>query len=147
MKKIDPPTIGHGKYVNGKGQIVDLLRKMSPFDKKRLLGNINKRNPQMAQELSEQGIGMNNLELLSDSQLHELSFHVSPEVLGMALKNSNIDFQRRILKLIPREKAIVAYQIITDGPIKDEWSHCHKAQMKILQIVMPMFGRSSLGLI
>lgn len=138
---------GHGRYVNGKGQIVDLLRMMSPNDKKRLLTNMNKRNPQLAQELSEQGIGMNNIELLADEQIREIFHYVSPEVLGMALKLSNIDFQRRVLRLAPRNYAQSAYNIIFSGPIKDEWNHCNKAQMKLLQILMPLFGRQQLGLL
>ena len=41
-----------GVFINGKGQVIELLRKMDGADKAKLLKNLRLRNPTLAKELT-----------------------------------------------------------------------------------------------
>ena len=57
------------------------------------------------------GLALIPIQSLNDHSLKNLLPQVRPEVLGLALKNSSIDLQRRILSLSNRDYAERAYKI------------------------------------
>ena len=58
-----------GTYINGKGQVIDILRLLSPQEKARILNHINSKNPTMARELAERCVSFANVEALGDNDV------------------------------------------------------------------------------
>jgi flagellar motor switch protein FliG len=53
-------------YVNGRGQIVEMLKLLTLKERSKLLNLIKARNPTMANELAEDSLGFENLVDLKD---------------------------------------------------------------------------------
>ncbi|MBF0311766.1 MAG: hypothetical protein HQK52_00020 [Oligoflexia bacterium] len=131
-------TTGH---LNGKKQVVDLLRILSPTEKKRILRGIKQKNPQLAQDLISEGVDIEVISELSQEQLYRLIHHLSPEILGLALKTVSKKLQQNILRLCERSYAEVAFSIMTNAYDHDE-TKMQQAQEKVLETALGLFGNS-----
>ena len=129
-----------GLFINGKAQVIEMLKYMQPEERETLLRNIKARNPQLAMELTENCLTFNDLNRLGDEELTLIFSYVKPAVWGLALKNTPRDFQRRILTLAPREYAEAAYQILTTS-LKNEERDTQRAQQKIVSILGNLMKR------
>ena len=94
-----------GIFLNGRAQIIEMLRIMDPVDRDTLLKNVRKRNPAMANELLEQSITIDHLTLLADPEIQLLFGHFPATILGVAMKGLSQELQRRLLSLAPRQYA------------------------------------------
>ncbi len=126
-----------GTYINGKGQVIDILRLLSPQEKARILNHINSKNPTMARELAERCVSFANVEALGDNELKIVFSQVDPKLMGVALKGTSVEFQRRCLSIVPRHLAEEAYRLLTT-PLKNEREPVMKAQDKILNIAIQL---------
>lgn len=133
-------TEKNGIYINGKGQIIELLQHMEQNEKARLLRNLKNRNPVLAKELSEQCFSYNNLWALDDENLGHIFSSVKPVVLGLALSLSNLKNQKRALSLIPRETALKAYEIMMKD-LSQNQRECIRAQDKITEVALDLSRR------
>lgn len=133
-------TEKNGIYINGKGQIIELLQHMEQNEKARLLRNLKNRNPVLAKELSEQCFSYNNLWALDDENLGKIFSGVKPVVLGLALSLSNLKNQKRALSLIPREMALKAYEIMMKD-LSQNQRECARAQDKIMEVALDLSRR------
>lgn len=129
-----------GVYINGKGQIVELLQHMEQSEKARLLRNLKNRNPVLAKELSEQCLSYDNIWALDDDNLSKILGGVKPVVLGLALSLSNLKNQKRALALIPREQALKAYEVMMKD-LSQNRRECIRAQEKILETALDLSRR------
>lgn len=129
-----------GIYINGRQQVVDLLRHMEQNDKTRLLRNLKGRNPTLAKELSEQCFSYENLWSLDDDNLSKILAMTKPVVLGLALSLSSIKNQKRALGLIPRDQALKAYEVMTKD-LSGNRRECLRAQDKILEMAIDLSRR------
>ncbi len=129
-----------GIYINGRQQVVDLLKHMDAGDKQRLLRNLKGRNPTLAKELSEQAFSYNNIWELDDEHLARLLGSVKPVILGLALSQSPIKQQKRALSLLPREGALKAYEVMTKD-LSSNRRECLRAQEKILELAVDLSRR------
>lgn len=126
-----------GVFINGKQQMIELLQFMNGEEKARLLENLYRRNPSMAKELMINSLSFESLYDFSDEQIKIVANYIKPAIWGLALKTTNINFQRKILSLMPRHKAEEAYQIFTKN-IQNEERDSIRAKSKILQIVISL---------
>lgn len=127
-------------FINGKNQVIEMLKLMTESEKKTLLENIRKRNPALALELAEKSISFDAVFNLNRRQ-YELFFKaVKPAVLGIALKDSSIDKQRQILSISPRKFAEEAFTIMTTL-IENEKQAIPKAQSKVVEILSDLMSK------
>ncbi len=129
-----------GIYINGKGQIVELLQHMEQTEKAKLLRNLRNRNPVLAKELSEQCFSYENIWALDDENLSKILSNVKPVILGLALATSNLKNQKRALALVPRDQALKAYDVMTKD-LSNNRRECARAQEKIMEVALDMSRR------
>ncbi|MBK23655.1 MAG: hypothetical protein CME70_06580 [Halobacteriovorax sp.] len=134
-----------GVFINGKAQVIEMLKYMQPEERELLLKNIKARNPQLAIELTENCLTFNDLNRLGDEELHLIFNYVKPAIWGLALKNTPRDFQRRVLSLAPRDYAEQAYQILTTT-LKNEERDTKRAQQKIVSILGNLLKRRQISI-
>jgi flagellar motor switch protein FliG len=125
----------NGVYINGKKQVIELLKMMDSVDKSKLLKNLRTRNPSLAKELTEQCLSFESLWDLSEECLKTVLSQVQPTILGLALNLVHVKNQRRALALIPREMALKAYDIMQKD-LTSNRSECLRAQQKLLELAL-----------
>lgn len=130
-------TNENGIFINGKGQVIELLQQMNAADKARLLKNLRVRNPTLAKELTESCISFESIWDLDDSGLKTVVSQVQPAILGLALSLVHTKNQRRALGLIPREMAVRAFEIMQKD-LTGNRNECMRAQQKILELAISL---------
>lgn len=123
-----------GIYINGKAQIVEMLQYMNPDEREKLLKNIRVRNSAMAQELIRESMTFDVVENLGDEDWQKIFNYIDARILGIALKLSNKNFQRRLLRLATREYAETAYNVMVT-PIEQGAEKSKRAQRRIMETV------------
>ncbi len=126
-----------GVYLNGKKQVIELLKKMEGSDKATLLRNLKARNPILAKELAESCVNFDSIWSLDDNALRSVLSHVQPTILGLALHITQVKNQRRALALIERPQAMRAFEIMQKD-LSGNRNECVRAQQKILEFAMKL---------
>ena len=126
-----------GVFINGKAQIIEMLQHMPREERDRLLKNLKIRNPQLAEELTEQSFTFNDLDNLSDHELAMIFQYSAAPILGMALKNVERSFQRRLLSLANRESAEEAFRVLKTA-YSTEKRDIKRAQNKIIEVLVSL---------
>ncbi len=129
-----------GIYINGRQQVVELLRHMDQVEKGKLLRNLRNRNPTLAKELSEQCFSYDSIWGLEDDSLAAVLGQIKPVILGLALAMTNLKNQKRALSLIPRDQALKAYEVMTKD-LSQNRRECVRAQEKILETALDLSRR------
>lgn len=129
-----------GIFINGKAQIIEMLQHMKREERTKLLQNLKMRNPQLAEELMEQCFTFNDLDTLSDDELVRVFSYISAPILGMALKNVETNFQRRLLSLAEREYAQEAFRVLKTT-YATEKRDVPRAQNKIIEVLISLKRR------
>lgn len=124
-----------GVYLNGKKQVIELLKRMEGADKQTLLKNLKARNPVLAKELAELCVNFDSIWELDDNSLRSVLAHVQPTILGLALNITQVKNQRRALSLIERPHAIRAFEIMQKD-LSSNRNECQRAQAKILEFAL-----------
>ena len=124
-----------GVFINGKGQVVELLQKMDASDKAKLLKNLRLRNPSLAKELTESCLSFESIWDLDDECLKTVVSQVQPAILGLALSLVHVKNQRRALSLISRDMALKAFDILQKD-LTGNRTECFRAQQKILELAI-----------
>lgn len=142
---VNAESTQQGLFINGKAQVIEMLKYMQPEEREVLLKNIKARNPQLAMELTENCLTFNDLNRLGDEELHLIFNYVKPAIWGLALKNTPREFQKRILGLAPRDYAEQAYQVLTTS-LKNEDRDTKRAQQKIVSILGNLLKRRQISI-
>lgn len=130
----------NGVFINGKAQIIEMLQFMPRAERVKLLNNLKVRNPQLAEELLEQCFTFADLNQLEDDELSHIFLYITAPILGMALKNVDRAFQRRLLSLAAREYAEDTYRVLTTA-YSTEKRDIKRAQSKIIEILVSLKKR------
>jgi len=101
-----------GIYINGKEQALEILKLLSPNERNRILSSISLKNPSLASELKRNSISSKDIEEYTVESFLPLFRFIKPEILGLAIKNTNKNFQREILRSAPRDYAEKAFQAL-----------------------------------
>ncbi len=131
--------------INGRAQIVEMLRFMDDDERNTLLRNINLRNSTMARELMEESFSFQNFMGLSDHSILRTLSYVKPAVIGVALKSCSLKFQKKILSLIDRSIAEKAFSYM-QNPMSNPARDALKAQDKIAQTAIALARRKVISL-
>jgi flagellar motor switch protein FliG len=132
-----------GVFINGKAQIIEMLQHMPRDERAKLLKNLKLRNPQLAEELTEQCFTFSDLDNLSDEELSMIFQYVTAPILGMALKNTERSFQRRMLSLASRQYAEEAFRVLKTA-YATEKRDIKRAQNKIIEILVSLKKRKQI---
>jgi flagellar motor switch protein FliG len=130
----------NGVFINGKAQIIEMLQHMPRNERATLIKNLKARNPQLAEELSEQCFTFSDLDSLEDLELKAIFQSVTAPVLGMALKNVEKSFQRRLLSLAERSYAEETFRVLNNN-YANEKRDTKRAQNKIIEILVSLKKR------
>ena len=106
---MNPNQDNKGVFINGKNQVVELLRSLDSGHREKLLKNIGIRNPKLAEELIQESVTFDELDSLNNQKLKILLESFKPALVGIALKPCSIEFQKRALSVLKRENAIEAF--------------------------------------
>lgn len=142
---MDNQSPENGIFLNGKQQIIELLQVMSGPEKEKLLKNISQRNAVMARELREKSFSFNNLAQLPDHVIRAIFQRVNPAIIGLALYNAPIAFQRKVLGTIERSNAEEAFSILSQN-LSSKKMECKRAQEKILNVAIQLSRRQQINL-
>lgn len=134
-----------GIYLNGKKQVIELLKKMEGSDKAILLKNLKARNPVLAKELAELCVNFDSIWELDDNALRSVLTHVQPTILGLALHLTQVKNQRRALSLIDRPQALRAFEIMQKD-LTSNRNECQRAQSKILEFALKLHKNQIINL-
>jgi len=129
-----------GVFINGKAQVVEMLQFMTAEERERLLTSLRIKNPSLALELQEESLSFNHLSRMSDDDLSKLINNITAPVLGLALKGVDVNFQRRVLSLAPRDFAEQAYRVLTSN-VSNEKQNSKRAQGKIISTLSSLIKR------
>lgn len=130
-----------GIFINGKKQIIEMLRIMDDADKRKLLKNISLRNSAMARELAEQSYSFKDLMRLKDQELVIVLNYNNPTIVGLALYLLPQDFQRRSLTIMNRENAEIAYSVMSQN-LTNKKVECEKALQKLVNSCIELSRKS-----
>ncbi len=130
-------------FINGKAQIIEMLQHMPRDERAKLLKNLKLRNPQLAEELTEQCFTFSDLDNLSDEELSMIFQYITAPILGMALKNTERSFQRRMLSLATRQYAEEAFRVLKTA-YATEKRDIKRAQNKIIEILVTLKKRKQI---
>jgi len=123
-------------FLNGRQQIIEMLKIMAAAERAALLDNIKKRNPILANELLEESINFSCLENLSRPEIELIFSFTDAFTWGVALQGLAASLQRKILGLAARPYAEQAFKIMT-GP-RGQSADVAKAQNKILAVIIEL---------
>jgi flagellar motor switch protein FliG len=133
-----------GVFLNGKAQIIEMLKVLDGEEKQKLIKLVTARNPSLGKELQEKSFSFNNLMTLSDSNIKSMIRSVNAQIMGIALKGCNIRLQKKVLSLAPREYAEEAYEILVSGH-KNEQKDITRAQERVLAAVIQILKRNQVN--
>jgi flagellar motor switch protein FliG len=127
----------NGVYINGKNQVIELLRMTDRAHKTKLLQYLRQKNPALARELTESCISFESIWDLNDDGLKTILAQVQPTILGLALNLTQVKNQRRALSLVSKASAEKAFEILKKD-LSANRIDCQKAQKKILELALEL---------
>ncbi|MCB9060307.1 MAG: hypothetical protein H6622_02160 [Halobacteriovoraceae bacterium] len=125
-------TPQNGVFINGKAQVIEMLKYMDETEKSRILQLIRIKNPTLAEELSQEILTFESLDKIDIQLLRKVCSNIRPEILGIALNSMNQNFQRSILSKIDRNFAGEAFKTMQANLNSEQ---IRRAQSKILSII------------
>lgn len=135
----------NGYYIDGKKQAIELLQHLEGDERNKILKNIAIKNAPMARELSERSYSFKDLLLADDETLEKITQVSTPAIIGLALYLTPKSFQRKVLTIMPREKAEQAFNIMSRD-LSEKREECMKAQNKILGNAIELSRRNIIRL-
>ena len=90
------------KFQGGVDGIIKALQLMNSEERDRLLSEVSKKDPHMAELINEKLYSLSDLEFVSDKMLVEFLQKVNSKHLGFAFKLQNDDFVNEFIKRVPR---------------------------------------------
>lgn len=134
-------------YVNGRGQIIEMLKLLTFSERNRILAHIKLKNPSLAVELAEDSLGFDNLTDLKNDSWRILLNSLNPQVLGVAIKSLDKTSQRKILSLAPdRHFAETAYNAML-MKLPQERHDIGRAQSRVIQTLNRLLKERKITLI
>jgi len=127
-------------FINGKGQIVEMLAIMSADEREKLLNTISLRDSALAMELRQRSLSISILSKLDDDEIRALQAYLPAQVWGLAIRDRNEDLQRRSLRLANRAYAEEAYNAMRLNNISPD--KIKKAQQKVVEIIINLSKRN-----
>jgi flagellar motor switch protein FliG len=136
----------NGIFINGKAQIVEMLKYMTAKERATLLKNIQLRNPNLARELYAESITFETIFSLDMVDLQQLAMFVKPAIMGVALKGCDEKFQRNFLSNAKREYAEEAFSYLSRSLGGNEDRDVKRAQKRVSDTIVALNNRGRISL-
>jgi len=136
----------NGIFINGKGQMIEMLKFMNADERSTLLKNIQLRNPALAKELYAESITFDTVYALDDVDLTHLIQFVKAPIFGVALKRSPKEFQKTLLSLAPRAYAEEAYSYLMKELGSTENRDVERAKKRVSDTIAALNNRGRITL-
>lgn len=133
-----------GVFINGRAQVIEMLKHMKGSERSTLLKNIALRNPQLAMELSQNSISIKDMASLSSHDIKMIGQYISAPIMGMALKNIGKDGQKKVLRSFEREYAEAAYKVMATA-YANEKIDMKRAETKVLEVMGDLARRDQIS--
>jgi len=135
-------TVKRDIFINGRAKAFEIIQMLNETEKVNILKKIQLKNPKLAEELMENSYSFKDIAKLKDSEITNIFAKIPPQVFGVALRNLNIEFQRRVLTLAPRKYAESAYDTLISH-LGDENIHIKRARNRVSEIVIEIIRSNS----
>ena len=135
-----------GIFINGKAQIIEMLKFMTGPERATLLKNVSKRNPALAKELYAESISFETIYSLDKIDVGMIAQFVKPTIMGVALKGANKDFQRNFLSLVERQYAEEAFSYLNKNLGSNESRDVERAQKRVSDTIVALNNRGRINL-
>lgn len=122
-----------GKFINGEAKAAEILAALPAKDRKRILKYISTKNSHIGRELSLKCHHFENLTQLEAEKFKQLSLHIHPKVLGIAIKGLEEDHQRKILRNLERGYAEQCYEMLTSS-LENEQTMVNRARARVMEV-------------
>jgi flagellar motor switch protein FliG len=129
-----------GVYLNGRKQVIDLLRALDPEMKNTLLKNMSMRNSQLTRDLENNSLSFSSLTDLNRKDLSRLFEMIDPTLIGLALYYTSRTFQKQVLGSISKTRATKAFGILQQD-LHNKTDQINRAQEKVLQVAIELRKR------
>ena len=122
-----------GKFIDGLGQVKEMLREADPEFRETLLRNLAARDPRLAQELRGNYLNFEEILLLEDGDLRKVLGTVDIAILALACRALNPLSLERIMRNLTQQRiADVKYSLEYGN--KQPLSQVKRARQEICQL-------------
>lgn len=135
-----------GIFINGKAQIIEMLKFMNSAERATLLKNIQMRNPTLAKELYAESITFDTIYALDEIDLVQVIKFIKAPIIGVSLKECEKSFQKKVLTLLPRETAEEAYMYLVKDLGSNEARDIQRARKRVTDTIVALNNRGRLSL-
>jgi len=133
--------------INGKAQVVDILKRLPEEQKNKILGDLKKKNPTLSKELKIQTLSFHAIIGLESRDLRVLLEYLSSPLIAISIARAEKAVQIKFLKSLDSKKAMEVYRIITSETSNYGINDIEKAQNKILDSALILSQRQIIQLV
>ncbi|MGB0454621.1 MAG: FliG C-terminal domain-containing protein [Bacteriovoracaceae bacterium] len=130
-----------GKY-DGFKDALEILNKLPPNERQKLLSEMAKRDPQMTEALKQNLISFEDLQKLSVKQFAELLREINLDDMALALRLGSQELKTFVLKNVSSGMQKQIEDILL-GPLK-QVNTCQEAMGKIMDVVRAKVDKGEL---
>jgi flagellar motor switch protein FliG len=123
--------------INGRAQVIELLKKLPIENKEKILQNVRQKNPKLAKELSMYTVTFETFTEIEEDKLIIVLPYISNKILSLALKSTDQNLQRKILKNLNKSRAIDVFNEMRSDT--SSLQDTLKARDKIAQILGSLY--------
>lgn len=131
-------------FINGKKIAVEILQGLPKEVRNNLIKQMKIRNPSVTSELEIEAHSFELILNTSEVTKKKILEYASVPVIAVSLASISEAEQKSILKILPRERALEAFQILKTR--KTSLSESKKAQDKILMIATELVKRKVINI-
>ncbi len=126
-----------GVFINGRVKAFEILKRLEEKEKTGLLKKIGIKNAKLAEELADNSYNFSQIYKLTDNNLKMIIANIPAGIFGVALRNLDREFQKRVLTLAHRSFAEKAYETLSMD-LSDEQINIQRAQSKINEVMLAL---------
>ena len=134
---MNPNISEKGVFLNGRSKALEILRRLEDQEKSNILKKISIKNPRLAEDLMDNSYNFAQIYKLSDNNLKLIIANIPAGIFGVAIRNLDRDFQKRVLTLAHRTFAEKAYETLSMD-LSDEQININRAQSKVSEIMLSL---------
>ena len=135
-------TVKKDIFINGRSKAFEIIQRLNEKERSSILNKIQLKNPKLAEELMQNSYSFKDIAKLKDFEIESIFQKIPPQVFGVALRNLNVEFQRRVLGLAPRKYAEGAYETLI-GQLSDENTHITRARNRVSEVVIEIIKKNT----
>jgi flagellar motor switch protein FliG len=131
------------KNFDGVQAVVDMLNQMNPIERERLMNDLSKKNPQVADSIRKRIFTFQDLVGWVDRDLQVLLREISQPKLVLALRGTDPEFKKKFLKNVSARLAVsLQEEMDMQGPQRK--SDVLAAQSEVIEIAKKLISQGKI---